>query len=430
MRTLLSAPPTSRVGRYPKHPFMVRELPYTAQPFFIAPVLPGETMENLYMEARVVTDPILNPIIGWKKQYFFFYVRMTDLLSDTIRDMFIDPTNTDLNATLGSASSSQLYYAAKGGMNWAKRCVERITAEYFRDEGEAWNSNVITGDIPIVPIRERLWLDSITDEDDMTAMDGADPGSISNAQDLEALMNAFEQLRAMGIANMTYEDFIRSYGIAIPNKDENKPEVIANFSDFQYPSNTINPSTGAPSSAVSWVFKNGSRKPKFFKEPGFVVGVSVTRPKLYFGGLKGSAVDFMSRAWDWMPRYMIEGAATPMPEITFKKFLTDTGPLGDRSTPTDGYWIDMRDILIHGDQFQNVNMTADNANPADVAASHLFALPPGDNHHLYKYLTEAQCKSFFVDAAGTAFYVKQDGYVSLQVKGKQVDYTQARIAEA
>nr|QJB20795.1 MAG: major capsid protein [Microvirus sp.] len=428
MRTLLSAPPTSRVGRYPKHPFMVRELAYTAQPFFIAPVLPGETMDNLYFESRVITDPVLNPIIGWKKQYFFFYVRITDLLSDTIRDMFIDPTNTDLTATLGSASSSQPYYSAKGGMNWAKRCVERITAEYFRDEGEAWNSNVVTGDIPIVPIRDRLWMDSITDDDDMPV--GADPSAMTDASDLEALMNAFEHLRAMGVANMTYEDFIRSYGIPIPSKDENKPELLANFSDFQYPSNTINPSSGAPSSAVSWVFKNGSRKPKFFKEPGFVVGISVTRPKLYFGGLKGSLADFMSRAWDWMPRYLMEGAAVPMPETSLKRFGADTGPLGDRSTATDEYWVDMRDLLIHGDQFQNMAMTADNANPADSAANHLFALPPGDNHHAYKYLTEAQCKAFFVDAAGTAFHIRQDGYVSLSVKGKQVDYTAANIAEA
>lgn len=428
MRTLLSAPPTSRVGRYPRHPFVVKSMPYTAQPFFIAPVLPGETLENMYFESRVITDPIVNPIIGWKKQYFFFYVRITDLLSDTIRDMFIDPTNTDLTATLGLAASSQQYYSAKGGMNWTKRCVERITAEYFRDEDEAWDSNTVTGSIPIVPIRDRMWLDSITDDDNMP--DGAAAASFTDAGTLDGLLNAFDHLRAMGVANMTYEDFIRSYGIAIPNKDENKPELLANFSDYQYPTNTINPTNGAPASAVSWVFKNGSRKPKFFKEPGFVVGISVARPKVYFGGLKGTLADFMSRAWDWMPNYLMEKAAVPMPETALKRFSSDTGPLGDRSTATDDYWVDMRDLLIHGDQFQNMNMTADNANPADVAAHHLFALPPGDNHHAYKYLTETQLKSFFVDAAGTAWTIRQDGYVSLTVKGKQVDYTSANIAEA
>lgn len=427
MRTLMSAPPTSRVGRYPRHVFQTREQAYTAQPFFIAPVLPGETMNNLYFESRVVTDPILNSIIGWKKQYFFFYVKITDLLSDTIRDLFIDPTNTDLMATLGIASSSQDYYAGKGGINYTKLCLQKIVEHHFRDEGEAWDTYKIASDIPIVPIRDRIWLDSITDEDDMPT--GGDPSALTTADDLEALMNAFEHLRALGIANMTYEDFIRSYGISVPDKDESKPELLASFSDHQYPSNTIDASTGTPSSAVSWVFKNGKREPKFFKEPGFVVGVSVTRPKVYYGGLKGSLADFMSRAWDWMPNYLMEAAATPLPETALKHFLTDTGPLGDRLTATDGYWVDMRDLLIHGDQFQNVHFTADNANPADSAGVHSFALPPGDNHSAYKYLTDSQTKQFFVDAAGTAYHIRQDGYVSLSIKGKQVDYTVGNLAE-
>ena len=62
MRTLLSAPPTDRVGRYPKHTFQVKELAFTAQPFMLARVLPGETLQNIFFEARVITDPILNSL--------------------------------------------------------------------------------------------------------------------------------------------------------------------------------------------------------------------------------------------------------------------------------------------------------------------------------------------------------------------------------
>ena len=46
MRTLMSAPPTSRVGRYPKHPFIVNAKPFTLQPIGIARVLPGETLKD------------------------------------------------------------------------------------------------------------------------------------------------------------------------------------------------------------------------------------------------------------------------------------------------------------------------------------------------------------------------------------------------
>lgn len=420
MRTLLSAPPTDRVGRYPKHTFQTRELPFTAQPFMLARVLPGETLQNLFMESRVISDPILNPIIGWKKQYFFFYVRITDLMVDAMKEMFVDPTNAEL-AGYDEAGNVTRTYTAKGGVDWTSLCLDRIVTHYFRDDGEAANAFVTAGGDRIVQIRESSFLDSLTDKDLLP--EGAAISGATDAGDLDRLMDAFEQLRALGIANMTYEDWLRSNGIAIPNKDEGKPELIATFSDFAYPSNTIDPLSGAPTSAVSFVFKNGERKPKFFKEPGFLMGISVTRPKVYFSGLAGSAAGFAQRAWDWMPNF-----ARTMPETSLKFFAAGTGPLGDRNTDTDGYWLDMRDELLYGDQWQN--MVAFPANNAEIAASYDHHLLPLPNTALnWKYPSEAMCKGFFVDAAGSAFYLRQDGYVSLSVKGHEVDYTKGNFAE-
>lgn len=419
MRTLLSAPPTDRIGRYPKHTFRVNALPYTAQPFLTAPVLPGETLNSLFFESRVVTDPVLSSIIGWKKEYYFFYVRISDLKLDDFKEMFIDPANTDLRTTYGEANNRQWTYTAKGGIDWTKRCVDRIVETYFRDEGESVGAYATAAGVPIVQIREQSFLDSATDDADFAS--GAAIATATNADDLDRLMDAFEQLRALGIADMTYEDFLRSYGIAIPNKDEGKPEMLGRFTEFSYPANTINPVDGTPSSAVSWVFKQGMRKPMFFKEPGFIIGISVTRPKVYLSGLAGQAAGFMSRAWDWMPNYL-----ATMPETSLKQFLTDTGPLGDRTTATDPYWLDMRDILLHGDQFQNVQ--AFNPVPATTGSEHLLALPSGQDVHKWKYPTEAMAKSFFVGAAGTATNVKQDGYVSLSIKGKEVDFTSGNFA--
>lgn len=420
VRTLLSAPPTERVGRYPKHTFQTRELPFTAQPFFVAPVLPGETMNSLFFEARVVSDPVLSSFIGWKKEYHFFYCRMSDLGVDGFKEMFIDPTNTDLAGTYGAGANVPWTYTAKGGVDWTERCVDRIVETWFRDEGQTVSSHQTAAGVPIVQLRESTFLDSATDDADFAT--GAAISGATNADDLDRLMDAFEQLRALGIADMTYEDFLRSYGIAIPNKDEGKPEKLGSFSEFSYPANTIDPTNGTPRSALSWVFKNGIRKPYFFKEPGFLVGLSITRPKVYFAGLAGQAAGFMTRAWDWMPNYLEK-----MPETALKAFVADAGPLGDRTSATNPFWLDMRDILLHGDQFQNV--LAFNPVPATVGANHMLALPPNDlSDGSWKYPTEAMCKSFFVDAGGTAFYVKQDGYVSLSVKGKQVDYTVGNFA--
>lgn len=273
VRTLLSTPPTDRVGRYPRHPFLAKEIPFTLQPIALARVLPGETLQNLYFETRVITDPIKNPIIGWKKEYYFFYVKATDLMLDVFKDMFVDPSNAEI-AGHDEANNEQQYYVAKGGVDWYKKAITRICETYFRDEGEAAGDYVAGNGAFIVQHRQTSFLDSLTDKDDMP--EGGAISGATDAGDLDRLMDAFEMLRAMGIANMTYEDWLRSQGIAIPNRDENKPELLARFSDYQYPSNTIDPLSGAPSSAVSWVFKNSSNKRFFFKEPGFVVGLSVT----------------------------------------------------------------------------------------------------------------------------------------------------------
>ena len=419
MRTLVSAPPTDRVGRYPRHVFQARELPFTAQPIMLARVLPGETLSNLFMESRVVTDPILNPIIGWKKEYFFFYVKATDLMLDAFKNMFVDPTNAEI-AGYDEAANVMRTYTAKGGIDWTKLALDRVVETYFRDEGEtAASRSTATGE-RIVQIRETLFMDSLTDKDDMP-QGGAISGA-TNTGDLDRLMDAFEMLRAMGIANMTYEDWLRSQGISIPNRDENKPELLCRFSDFSYPSNTIEPTTGAPSSAVSWVFKNGERKPKFFKEPGFVIGISITRPKVYFAGLAGSAAGFAQRAWDWMPNYVAD-----MPETSLKAFAVDTGPLGDRTTQWDGYFLDMRDELLYGDQWHNMQAFDPELDAATNGANHMMPLP--DNSGNFKYPPEAAIKALFKTPA-SAFYVRQDGYVSLSIKGLQVDYTVGNFAEA
>lgn len=427
IRTLNSTPPTERVNRYPSHQFRINSLPFTAQPFFFARVLPGETINNIFFESRVVTDPIRNAIIGWKKEYFFYYVKISDLGIPEFKQMFVDPTNTDLitSTALEVGANIPRTYTAKGGIDYLDKCLTRIVDEYFRDNGEVrtdfQTATTLSGS-PIVQIRTNTWLDSITDDSVMP--EGAAISGATDMGDLDRLYNAFESLRAMGLSDMTYEDFLRAQGINIPERDENRPVELAHFSDFTYPSNTVTQGTGAVTSACSWVFKQGTKKPYFVKEPGFIVGLTVTRPKTYFAGLAGKLADFATRAWDWMPFYMMD-----MPETSLKYFAADTGPLGDRTTPTDDHWVDMRDELLYGDQFQNV--VPFNAVPVDVGTENMLSYPTGATATMddWKYPSEASIKQLFTTPA-TAFYVKEDGYVSLSIKGKQVDYTRGTIASS
>lgn len=86
---------SKRVLRNPQHRFSLQTRPYQLQPFMIAPVLPGETMKNLLLQARVVTHP-LSPdlrLVGWWNEYFFFYVKHRDLAEDIrplVSEMVLD----------------------------------------------------------------------------------------------------------------------------------------------------------------------------------------------------------------------------------------------------------------------------------------------------------------------------------------------------
>ena len=79
----MAAPRVGRKLRSPIHRFHLRHYPFQLQPFMLAPVIPGETMKNLLLQARVVTDPIKNGLIGWWQEYYFFYVKHRDLAGFT-----------------------------------------------------------------------------------------------------------------------------------------------------------------------------------------------------------------------------------------------------------------------------------------------------------------------------------------------------------
>ena len=84
-----------RVGRSlrnPAHTWQVRQKPFLLQPICFAPVLPGETLKNLLFQARIVTDPIKNPLIGWWAEYYWFYVKHRDLAgASDFMSMMVNP---------------------------------------------------------------------------------------------------------------------------------------------------------------------------------------------------------------------------------------------------------------------------------------------------------------------------------------------------
>ena len=292
---------TTRMLRKPKHTWQVRHQPFVIQPICIAPVLTGETLVDGVYQARAVSDPVNNPLIGWWVEYYWFYVKLRDLAArDVVTEIMLDPSAT--LTSLHSAAKVSTYHTANT-IDWAELCRQVVTQEYFREEGEAWNvsAGMLNGDpmMKAVPANSS-WLDS--------AMRDADTGSVDDLQHpyddpvLTQYQAAYDRMRKMQMIDMTFDEWLGTFGVSVrQDEQQHIPELLRYYRSWTYPANTVDPATGAPTSAMSWAVADTLRKDRFFREPGFICGYSVARPKFYLGNQTMAAVNMLDDAAAWLP---------------------------------------------------------------------------------------------------------------------------------
>lgn len=394
-----------RVTRSPRHSWQVRAKPFVIQPFLLAPVLPGETLKSAVMQARAVTDPIQNGLIGWWLEYYVFYVKHRDLDGrDDFAEMMLD---LDKNMSAYEQPSDVALYNPTNGFNWAELCLKRVVEEYFRDEDEAHDIVTIDG-LPVAKINMDTVLQSAVLDDnfigpaDVSLTVGGD-GAIT-ASELDATMRTWQFQREHGLTPMDYEDWLATYGIKPKAEENHRPELVRYIREWQYPSNTIDPSDGSPSSAVSWALSEQIGKDRFFREPGFLFGVTVARPKVYLKNQDGAVSNVLKSALDWLPAIMRDD-----PYTSLRKYAETAAPFSIVSD-ANGYWLDVKDLFLYGDQFINFANTATDAN--------LVALPTATFNTMYPSSTDVQ--GLF---AGTAYNVKQDGVIQFNILGALMDTT-------
>lgn len=405
-----------RTMRRPQHPFQIRYRPWQIQPCMIAPVLPGETLKKLMLQSRVVTDPIRNKLTGWWTEYFFFYCKMSDLPSkDLWTDMFLDP-ETDITAQDTATSVPYYHHNGDSGkdVNWLLQCVNSITQEYFRYEGE---DTVNIDGIAAAGVNIDNWSNSleltadvVTDGDtellDISAgTAGGGDDKLMYSEVLEA-QRQYLMVSQAGLTDMTFEEYCAQYGLNVAPQRAHVPELIRYFKDWSYPTNTITQGTGVASSAVSWVIGGQANKHRLFTEPGFIVGLTVTRPKVYFRNQRSAAVVLMNDARRWVPPQLWDD-----PQATL---VTMTGAGNDALGEwTASMQMDIKDLFIYGDQFVNFDRTVTDANMVDLPAL------DGTNR---RYPTIDDAKELFVDETNDVLTrVRADGIVSLEVATRLTD---------
>lgn len=393
----------TRMLRSPKHTFRINTRPWQIQPFMIAPVLPGETLKNLTMQARVVSDPVKSKLVGWWHETFFFYVKHRDL---SFRDQMVAMhlTGASLSATAAAAQSYPTY-AFKGGQDYALACLQRIVEEWFRNESETWNTATIDN-LPLAQVGDDTFLDSLVD-DSVAPPAGNELQDFPDLTVMATYQAQYDRMRQMRFTSMTFEDWLESQGVHQKMdiaEDGLKPELVRYDREWVYPTNTVEPTTGVPVSAIVCSPAVRADKDRYFKEPGFLVGVCVSRPKVYLSKQVGAAVNALDQARLWLPELMSSEKYT-----SIKKHLSGAspdGPLGN--TPTNGYWIDYRDLFIYGDQFVNFDVAA-------AGDSNAVALPTAALQKRYASATDADA---LFAAASPNNKIRQDGVVSLKILGR------------
>lgn len=409
--------PTSRMRRTmrrPQHTFNVKQPPWGIQPICCAPVLPGESLKGFTFQARAVLDPIKSPLIGWWLEYYIFYVKHRDLkISTALQDMVLNP-GSDQSASYGSAQSTLTYHnAGATTFNFTLECLKVVTEEYFRFGDDDWDDYLIDTSWPAAQVQIPGWMDSIIKASDMTTEDPviALTGNAQNlaASEIETLMTQWALLRSQGvIGDISYEDFLRSYGIRQPQQEElGRPELIRYVKEWSYPTNTVEPTTGVPTSAVSWAIAERGDKDRFFKEPGFIFACSVVRPKVYTAHQTYSAVHWLNDAYLWLPAVLSDD-----PRTSSKVYSAATGPI---STADIGYVVDYRDLFLYGDQFTNWTV---GGSPSDNV-NHV--LMPVEASLERRFATTTIADNLF-KTTGTR-YLRQDGVFSFNIAGRVVDLT-------
>lgn len=394
--TMANSPQFKRKMRLPDHTFNIRVQPWQIQPFMIAPVLPGETMKNLWLQSRVVSDPIKEKLMGWWCEYYFFYVKHRDLdIKDQLVAMHLNATYD--TSPLASAANAKHFH--NGGINFVGKCLDAVKTWYFRDEGEAEPTAIDT--MPPAKINIDGWWQSLKKQSLMPANDHELPGDNPGVPDgvptgFATQYAQWEAMRATGLTVATFEDYLASFGVKAPkdaDEEVRRPELLRYIKDFTYPTNHVEPTTGAPTSAVIWSLSERADKDRYFQEPGFVFGVQVVRPKITLDNIKGTLSSYLDSAFNWLPAILRDQFY-----MSLDSAASGAGPAPVAFGET--YWWDIKDLFLYGEQFAN-----------HTDSKNAIALP--DTAGNWKYPTEAQAASLFV--SGVSKYVRSDGICKLSI---------------
>lgn len=416
-RIVRSLARTSRKLRTPEHTFLVAPKPYVIQPMLMAPVLPGETLAKCLVQARAQTEQLATGFTGWWLEFFFFYVKLSQL--DTPDQWIAGPGDASVTgggmlmnpeydpSSLADTAEVSSYHEDTAGINYTKRCRDIVVREWFRDEGEDETTAAgLLDSLPMAYCKLPGWQRSLRLTSALAALAPDLPDDAANAtiRELERLEQQWQMLNTLGVTDMSYEDFLETFGVRSQNVKQEKPELVRHLSFWQLPATAVDGATGTTSSVVSWKVEGRADKDRAFKEHGFLCGYMVARPKTYDALQRTAGVTMLDSAFAWAPTMFDQNYAG----ITIRDYADGRGPFS--ATASEGYTLDTKDLFLFGDQFVGIDQSA----VAYQAHAHASNVPTS------KFTNTTNVDGLFV-AANATNRVWADGIVRLEIKSSMRD---------
>lgn len=412
--SMANVPRMRRGIRRPSHNWFVKYPPFTFQPCMIAPVLPGETLKSARWQARAITQPILGRLLGWHLEHYLFYVPMSAMdeiaPSQAFKGMFTDASYSLAEAGTRSDVNYMIDDGAVESFDFLQVALAAIVRRWFRTGSDTEDEWYFGAGAP--PGNDRWykvkceapgWTDSLREPSqdegyDVTLVNEAGSGTLT-ASELDLAMRQWELLRMQGLTAQTYEEFLMTYRVQVPQEPGvGEVEMLRYSRAWQYPSNTVVPTTGAVTSAVSWSINESADKDRFFREPGFLVMGTCARPKVYFNKQTSYAASQMTDAYAWLPATLWEQSRVGERVLATDQLVKDQ--------PSR---FDVKDLMMYGDQF---------VNDLAITEANMVALPGAALN--VEYPVDADIKALFVTSA-TDYFVLQDGHCEITIASSTTD---------
>ena len=384
--------------------------PFGLYPIWATPVLPGETLTKAEVKYRVLSMPIKHPLFGAWFETWMVYCPLT-AIDEGLAQMFI---SEDVPTTGFTAAADRPRYFTKAGqIDYVKLATDRFVQAFFRDEEEpSWNTRLIDSDIHLLRRQSMDWAQNLAFVP--TDMDAT---LLPSEMPEEGTLTPLEIMRLSGMSEVTYEKYLQQYGVTAKKAEKaaSLPEVLRYTREWTTPTNTIEPTSGKPSSCWTWGGTIGAEKNKRFDEPGFVIMYACMRPKLLDQTITSSMVGELWGFKDFFPVYNLDDPSAGL-KVLDSANKTMTRPGGS----VDPLLYDHRDLLAHGEQFVN-----DWAGPYSLPLIGTRNLADGQSYPNLRgwYPTGATADSLFVDTVGVYKGCYYEGLASVEISGHVVDTT-------